>query len=79
MSDMHAVAPNAEPLPGRCTRIWTYSGARIRCEDTVIPGGDMCADCLIEHVHSLPDPDVVPVVERVAFGPFPVPTREVTL
>jgi hypothetical protein len=80
MSDLNAYVHHPHPYSPFFDEFGMSIPACRDCRrEQPIPGGTRCACCLIEWVHALPgDPFADAVVERVAFGPFPVPTREVT-
>lgn len=38
-------------LPGRCEWSFEYSGVVLTCDDTVLPGSNLCSDHYIAAVH----------------------------
>ncbi len=41
--------------PGMCGWRHHHSGAWLSCDDTAIPGVDLCADCFIREAHARAD------------------------
>lgn len=50
MSSAHA-APTWARRPGQCVWVWHWEDVDLVCRDRAIPGGDLCADHLIQRAH----------------------------
>lgn len=51
MSDTHA-GPIVLRRVGQCAWTWHWEDVDLACRDNAIPGGDLCADHLIQVAHA---------------------------